>query len=66
MQPLRIKDWERALVEYTVAMLTDTQAKLKPPLEKRLQEIACPGNAVYSCTFFLLVALDKWNLDMRS
>ncbi|KAJ8433857.1 hypothetical protein Cgig2_032068 [Carnegiea gigantea] len=44
-KPLRIKDWDRALVEYTVAMLTDTQAKLKPPLEKRLQEIACPGDS---------------------
>lgn len=41
-KPLRTKDWDRALVEYTVAMLTDPQAKLKPPLKNRLQNIACP------------------------
>ncbi|KAL2898003.1 putative hydrolase YugF [Bienertia sinuspersici] len=41
-KPLRTKDWDRALVEYTVAMLTDPQAKIKLPLEKRLQNIACP------------------------
>ncbi|XP_021762321.1 abhydrolase domain-containing protein cgi-58-like isoform X2 [Chenopodium quinoa] len=41
-KPLRTKDWDRALVEFTVAMLTDSQAKLKPPLEERLQNIACP------------------------
>ncbi|XP_074280543.1 uncharacterized protein LOC141605602 [Silene latifolia] len=41
-KPLRTKNWDRALVEFTVAMLTDTQTKLKPPLQKRLQEIKCP------------------------
>lgn len=41
-KPLRTKDWDRALMEFTVAMLTDPLAKLKPPLEKRLQNIACP------------------------
>lgn len=44
MQPLKIKNWDRALVEYTVAMLTGSEAKLKPPLEKRLHKITCPGN----------------------
>ncbi|XP_057520155.1 uncharacterized protein LOC130800624 isoform X2 [Amaranthus tricolor] len=41
-KPLRTKNWDRALLEYTVAMLTGSEAKLKPPLEKRLQKITCP------------------------
>ena len=45
MQPLRTKGWDRALVEYTAAMLTDTETESKPPLEKRLHKISCPGNA---------------------
>ncbi|KAL3521341.1 hypothetical protein ACH5RR_019490 [Cinchona calisaya] len=39
-KPLRVKGWDRALVEYTVAMLTDSSSK--PPLAKRLSEISCP------------------------
>ncbi|XP_043702485.1 uncharacterized protein LOC122652726 [Telopea speciosissima] len=41
-KPLRVKGWDRALVEYTVAMLTDSASESKPPLEKRLNEISCP------------------------
>uniref|UniRef100_A0A2N9EI23 AB hydrolase-1 domain-containing protein n=1 Tax=Fagus sylvatica TaxID=28930 RepID=A0A2N9EI23_FAGSY len=41
-KPLRTKGWDRALVEYTAAMLTDTEAESKPPLAKRLHEISCP------------------------
>lgn len=41
-KPLRVKDWDRALVEYTVAMLTDSASESKPPLSKRLSEISCP------------------------
>ncbi|CAN4105318.1 unnamed protein product [Withania somnifera] len=41
-KPLRVKDWDRALVEYTVAMLTDSASESKPPLLKRLSEISCP------------------------
>ncbi|XP_075671943.1 uncharacterized protein LOC142641400 [Castanea sativa] len=41
-KPLRTKGWDRALVEYTAAMLTDTETESKPPLEKRLHEISCP------------------------
>ncbi|OIT35563.1 PREDICTED: uncharacterized protein LOC109243201 isoform X1 [Nicotiana attenuata] len=41
-KPLRAKDWDRALVEYTVAMLTDSASESKPPLSKRLREISCP------------------------
>lgn len=62
-KPLRIKDWDRALVEYTVAMLTNTQAKLKPPLEKRLQEIACPVLIVTGDSDRLVPA---WNSERLS
>lgn len=41
-KPLRTKGWDRALVEYTAAMLTDTGFESKPPLTKRLHEITCP------------------------
>ncbi|KAL6123449.1 hypothetical protein ACLB2K_075971 [Fragaria x ananassa] len=42
MQPLRTKGWDKALVEYTAAMLTDTSSESKPPLAKRLRDIKCP------------------------
>ncbi|XP_062154795.1 uncharacterized protein LOC133862899 [Alnus glutinosa] len=41
-KPLRTKGWDRALVEYTAAMLTDTESESKQPLTKRLHEITCP------------------------
>ncbi|XP_059666875.1 uncharacterized protein LOC132312507 [Cornus florida] len=41
-KPLRTKDWDRALVEYTAAMLTDSASESKPPLVKRLGDISCP------------------------
>ncbi|XP_073124154.1 uncharacterized protein [Henckelia pumila] len=41
-KPLTIKGWDRALVEYTVAMLTDEASNLKPPLAERLKDISCP------------------------
>lgn len=44
MQPLRTKSWDRALVEFTEAMLTDTASESKGPLSRRLHEISCPGN----------------------
>lgn len=43
LQPLRAKGWEKALLEYTIAMLTDSASKSVPPLRKRLAEITCPG-----------------------
>ncbi|XP_073100484.1 uncharacterized protein [Elaeis guineensis] len=43
-KPLRSKGWEMALLEYTLAMLTDSASK--PPLTKRLAEISCPGDHV--------------------
>lgn len=44
MQPLRTKGWDRALVEYTAAMLIDPASESKIPLRERLDEISCPGN----------------------
>ncbi|XP_059666876.1 uncharacterized protein LOC132312508 [Cornus florida] len=41
-KPLRTKDWDSALVEYTAALLTDSASESKPPLVKRLSEISCP------------------------
>lgn len=45
MQPLRVKDWDRALVEFTAAALLDEEPNTKPALSKRLNEISCPGDA---------------------
>lgn len=55
MQPLRTKDWDRALVEYTAAMLLHEESKTKPSLTQRLHEISCPGedtNPIYIPTSF--------------
>lgn len=54
MQPLRTKNWDRALVEYTAAVLTDTAPESNPPLSKRLHEISCPGK-VYNYTLLFRV-----------
>lgn len=58
MQPLRTKGWDKALAEYTAAMLADTAAESKPPLAKRLHEISCPGN--YSSAFNLISLLKTY------
>ncbi|KAK4788431.1 hypothetical protein SAY86_019750 [Trapa natans] len=42
-RPLRNKGWDRALVEYTAAMLLDVDSELRPPIQKRLHENSCPG-----------------------
>ncbi|XP_058786648.1 uncharacterized protein LOC131661209 [Vicia villosa] len=41
-KPLRVKDWDRALVEFTAAALLDEEPNTKPALSKRLSEISCP------------------------
>ncbi|KAA3454145.1 putative hydrolase YugF [Gossypium australe] len=41
-KPLRTKDWDKALVEFTAAMLAKGESETKPPLSKRLHEISCP------------------------
>ncbi|KAH7665899.1 hypothetical protein IHE45_13G063300 [Dioscorea alata] len=40
----RCKGWEMALLEYTIAMFTDSASKSKPPLIRRLAEISCLCN----------------------
>ncbi|GFY83545.1 alpha/beta-Hydrolases superfamily protein [Actinidia rufa] len=42
MLPLRAKGWDKALVEYIAAMLTDSSPNSKPPLVNRFNEISCP------------------------
>ncbi|KAK1283242.1 hypothetical protein QJS10_CPB21g01779 [Acorus calamus] len=39
-KPLRVKGWETALLEFTIAMLTESGSK--PPLKDRLSQISCP------------------------
>ncbi|CAH9121586.1 unnamed protein product [Cuscuta epithymum] len=41
-KPLRVKGWDVALVEHTLAMFTDSKLVSKPPLSERLSEISCP------------------------
>eukprot|EP00268_Persea_americana_P045617 TRINITY_DN4657_c0_g2_i4.p1 TRINITY_DN4657_c0_g2~~TRINITY_DN4657_c0_g2_i4.p1 ORF type:complete len:136 (+),score=29.19 TRINITY_DN4657_c0_g2_i4:80-487(+) len=41
-QPLRVKGWDKALLEYILAMVTDSASEPKPPLANRLTEISCP------------------------
>ncbi|CAI9091881.1 OLC1v1026986C3 [Oldenlandia corymbosa var. corymbosa] len=42
VKPLRVKGWDKALVEYIVAMLADSTSLLNPPQPKRLSSISCP------------------------
>ncbi|WOL12520.1 hypothetical protein Cni_G21287 [Canna indica] len=39
-KPLKAKGWEMALLEYTLAVLTESSSK--PPLSARLSQISCP------------------------
>lgn len=41
-KPLRAKNWDKALVEFTAAMITDSVSESKPATAKRLNEISCP------------------------
>ncbi|XP_057778479.1 uncharacterized protein LOC130997235 isoform X2 [Salvia miltiorrhiza] len=59
-KPLRVKGWDRALVEYTVAMLTDSASISK---EKRLSEISCPVLIITGDTDRLVPA---WNSERLS
>lgn len=62
-KPLTIKGWDRALVEYTVAVLTDTASNLKPPLAQRLKDISCPVLIITGDTDRLVPA---WNSERLS
>ncbi|MQL90932.1 hypothetical protein Taro_023533 [Colocasia esculenta] len=59
-KPLKTKGWEVALLEYTLAMLTNSASESKPPLTRRLAEISCPGINISSiCAFFKIMELLK-------
>ncbi|WVZ20734.1 hypothetical protein V8G54_008056 [Vigna mungo] len=62
-RPLRTKDWDRALVEYTAAMLLDEEYKTKTPLSKRLNEISCPVLIVTGDTDRIV---PSWNAERLS
>ncbi|KAL1533047.1 hypothetical protein AAHA92_32987 [Salvia divinorum] len=59
-KPLRVKGWDRALVEYTVALLTDSLSKSN---DKRLSEISCPVLIVTGDTDRLV---PSWNSERLS
>ncbi|XP_019092922.1 PREDICTED: uncharacterized protein LOC104745270 isoform X2 [Camelina sativa] len=60
-KPLKAKGWDKALVEFTVATITDTNgSEKKPPLSKRLQEIKCPVLIVTGDTDRIVPA---WNAE---
>ncbi|KAK4433458.1 hypothetical protein Salat_1108100 [Sesamum alatum] len=62
-KPLKVKGWDKALVEYTVALLTDSASKVKLPLAKRLSEISCPVLIVTGDTDRLV---PSWNSERLS
>ncbi|XP_010491696.1 PREDICTED: uncharacterized protein LOC104769206 [Camelina sativa] len=60
-KPLKAKGWDKSLVEFTVATITDTNgSEKKPPLSKRLQEIKCPILIVTGDTDRIVPA---WNAE---
>lgn len=59
-KPLKCKGWERALLEFTLAMITDSASEGKPPLKKRLKDISCPVLVVTGDTDRLVPA---WNAE---
>ncbi|XP_027104046.1 uncharacterized protein [Coffea arabica] len=38
----KVKGWDKALAEFTAAMLADSSSQSKPQLSKRLSDISCP------------------------
>uniref|UniRef100_A0A7N0UEU3 AB hydrolase-1 domain-containing protein n=2 Tax=Kalanchoe fedtschenkoi TaxID=63787 RepID=A0A7N0UEU3_KALFE len=41
-KPLKTKNWDRALLEFTASLLTDPGSEMELPLGKRLCQISCP------------------------
>ncbi|OIV96890.1 hypothetical protein TanjilG_00472 [Lupinus angustifolius] len=62
-RPLRTNDWDRALVEYTAALLLDEESKTKPSLSQRLHEISCPVLIVTGDTDRIV---PSWNAERLS
>ncbi|KAG8089233.1 hypothetical protein GUJ93_ZPchr0011g28583 [Zizania palustris] len=46
-KPLRSRGWEMALLEYTIAMITDSTSTSGVPASQRLSEISCPGSIIF-------------------
>lgn len=59
-KPLKCRGWERALLEFTLAMITDSASEGKPPLKKRLKDISCPVLVLTGDTDRLVPA---WNAE---
>ncbi|KAH9310431.1 hypothetical protein KI387_025466, partial [Taxus chinensis] len=59
-KPLKCKGWEKALLEFTLAMILDSGSEGKPPLKKRLKDISCPVLVVTGDTDRLVPA---WNAE---
>ncbi|GFP89392.1 uncharacterized hydrolase yugf [Phtheirospermum japonicum] len=57
-KPMKVKGWDKALVEYTVAMLTDSASE-----PKKLSEISCPVLIVTGDTDRLV---PSWNSEKLS
>ncbi|XP_031249100.1 uncharacterized protein LOC116137323 isoform X2 [Pistacia vera] len=62
-KPLRAKGWDRALVEFTAEMLTNSESEPKQPLAKRLHEISCPVLIVTGDTDRIV---PSWNAERLS
>ncbi|KAK8994377.1 hypothetical protein V6N11_045469 [Hibiscus sabdariffa] len=62
-KPLRTKGWDKALVEFTAAMLLKGESETKPPLSKRLHEISCPVLIVTGDTDRIV---PSWNAERLS
>ncbi|XVF41261.1 hypothetical protein PTKIN_Ptkin01aG0266500 [Pterospermum kingtungense] len=62
-KPLRTKGWDRALVEFTAAMLINGKSEMKPPLGKRLHEISCPVLIITGDTDRIV---PSWNAERLS
>ncbi|CAA6661894.1 unnamed protein product [Spirodela intermedia] len=60
VQPLRAKDWDVSLLEYTLATLTNSGSKTEPPLAARLAEISCPVLIITGDTDRIV---PRWNAE---
>lgn len=63
-QPLQCKDWERALLEFVLAMAVTPSASMKPKssFAKRLKEVTCPGTLFLFITWCLCISLPTYNI----
>lgn len=41
LQPLKCRDWERALLEYCLALMDNTEDQVSG--KKKLEDVKCPG-----------------------